>query len=140
MTRTTSILSALAILGFVAPAHAASMSAEDIMFRLKAQAASEKVAPEYIRTDENDEPLSTSGYMAVASGAEIMLDVQFKVGSSNVTSQGGKQIDALCDAMRGMDAMPSLQLIGHTDRSGDWDKNLAVSQRRAAAVKDALPR
>ena len=138
MTRTTSILTALAVLGLAAPAHAASMSAEDIMFRLKAQAASEKAAPEYVRTDENDEPLSTSGYMTVASGAEIMLDVQFKVGSSNVTNKGGKQIDALCDAMRGMDAMPSLHLIGHTDRSGDWDKNLAVSQRRAAAVKDYI--
>jgi OOP family OmpA-OmpF porin len=67
-----------------------------------------------------------------------MLDVQFKVGSAKVTPKGGKQITALCDAMRAMENMPSLQLIGHTDRSGKAEKNLEVSQNRAAAVKNYI--
>ena len=138
MTRNISILSTALIFGMAAPAFAASMSADEINMRLVAQAVTEQVAPEYVRTDENDEPLSTSGYMAVPSSGKIMLDVQFKVGSTNVTNSGGKQIDALCDAMRKMPNMPSIHLIGHTDRSGDWQKNLDISQRRAAAVKDYI--
>lgn len=121
--------------GIAAPAFAASMSAEDIRMRLENQAEAKRIQPASIRTDENDEPLSTSGYMAVPDYARIMLDVQFKVGSSKVTKQGGKQVTALCDAMRAMDNMPSLHLIGHTDRSGRAEKNLEVSQNRAAAVK-----
>lgn len=138
MTRNISILSTVLILGMAAPAFAASMSADEINMRLVAQAVTEQVAPEYVRTDENDEPLSTSGYMAVPAAGRIMLDVQFKVGSTNVTGSGGKQIDALCEAMRKMPNMPSIHLIGHTDRSGDWEKNLDISQRRAAAVKDYI--
>jgi outer membrane protein OmpA-like peptidoglycan-associated protein len=134
MTRNISILSTALIFGMAAPAFAASMSADEINMRLVAQAVTEQVAPEYVRTDENDEPLSTSGYMAVPSSGKIMLDVQFKVGSTNVTNSGGKQIDA----MRKMPNMPSIHLIGHTDRSGDWQKNLDISQRRAAAVKDYI--
>jgi len=70
--------------------------------------------------------------------SRIMLDIQFKVGSARVTKKGGKQIVALCDAMRAMPNMPSLHLIGHTDRSGRAVKNLEVSQNRAAAVKDYI--
>ena len=111
---------------------------DDIKIRLQAQANSQKIEPASVRTDENDEPLSMSGYMAVPSHARIMLDVQFKVGSAVVTKQGGKQIKALCNAMTAMPSMPSLQLIGHTDRSGRAEKNLEVSQDRAAAVKDYI--
>lgn len=132
----TPILSTVLVCGFALPASAASMSMEDIKMRLESQANTKRIEPASVRTDENDQPLSTSGYMAVPPHARIMLDVQFKVGSSKVTAQGGKQVKALCAAMSAMDAMPSLQLIGHTDRSGRAEKNLEVSINRAAAVKD----
>lgn len=136
MKRFTPILSTILMCGIAAPAFAASMSMEDIKMRLGSQAIATKIQPASIRTDENDVPLSDSGYMAVPSNARIMLDVQFKVGSAKVTKQGGKQVKALCDAMSAMANMPSLHLIGHTDRSGRAEKNLEVSQNRAAAVKD----
>jgi len=138
MKRTTAILSTLLACGIAAPAFAASMSMEDIKMRLESQANTKRIAPASVRTDENDEPLSMSGYMAVPSHARIMMDVQFKVGSSTVTKQGGKQVKALCDAMSAMDSMPSLHLIGHTDRSGRAEKNLEVSINRAAAVKNYI--
>lgn len=138
MTKANLILSTILACGVTAPAFAASMSTEDIKMRLESQASTTKMEPASIRTDENDNPLSTSGYMAVPASARIMLDVQFKVGSAKVTSKGGKQITALCDAMRAMENMPSVQLIGHTDRSGKAEKNLEVSQNRAAAVKDYI--
>lgn len=138
MKHIASITSAILALGLAAPAFAASMSMEDIKMRLESQGNAKKIEPASVRTDENDEPLSMSGYMAVPSHARIMLDVQFKVGSSTVTKSGGKQIKALCDAMSAMPNMPSLELIGHTDRSGRAEKNLEVSQNRAAAVKSYI--
>lgn len=138
MTRITQMISAVIVCSVAAPAFAASMSMDDIKMRLQSQANAQKIEPASVRTDENDEPLSMSGYMAVPSHARIMMDVQFKVGSAAVTKQGGKQIKALCDAMTAMPNMPSLQLIGHTDRSGRAEKNLEVSQNRAAAVKDYI--
>jgi len=138
MKRLTPILSTILIGGLAAPAFAASMSKEDIQLRLESQAGAKRIQPASIRTDENDEPLSNSGYMAMPGGAKIMLDVQFAVGKAKVTKKGGKQVKALCDAMSAMDNMPSLHLIGHTDRSGRWEKNLEVSQNRAAAVKNYI--
>jgi len=114
------------------------MSMDDIKLRLESQAVTKRIQPASIRTDENDKPLSESGYMAVPSNAKIMLDVQFAVGKAKVTKKGGKQVHALCDAMSAMENMPSLHLIGHTDRSGRWEKNLEVSQNRAAAVKNYI--
>lgn len=131
-------LTAAMTLATALPAAAASMSADDLAIRLESQARSQKIQPASVRTDDDDNPLSTSGYMAVPAEARIMLDIQFKVGSATVTKSGGKQITALCEAMRSMENMPSLHLIGHTDRSGDWEKNLEISERRAAAVKDYI--
>lgn len=138
MKLATPILSMALICGLAAPALAASMSMEDIKMRLETQKAATKMEPASVRTDEEGNPLSQSGYMAMPASARIMLDIDFKVGSANVTRRGGKQITALCDAMKGMDEMPSLHLIGHTDRSGKAEKNLEVSQKRAAAVKNYI--
>lgn len=138
MKRLAPILSTILIGGLTAPAFAASMSMEDIKLRLESQANTKRIQPASVRTDENDNPLSESGYMAVPSNAKIMLDVQFAVGKAKVTKKGGKQVTALCDAMSAMENMPSLHLIGHTDRSGRWEKNLEVSQNRAAAVKNFI--
>lgn len=133
-----SCLTLILAAGIATPALAGSMSMEDIKTRLEAQKDTKKIEPASIRTDDDGNPLSESGYMAVPSNARIMMDVQFKVGSASVTKSGGKQIAALCDAMKAMDNMPSIHLIGHTDRSGKAEKNLEVSQKRAAAVKDYI--
>jgi len=135
MKRSYSILALVLTCGVAAPAYAGSMSMETIKQRLEAQMDAKKMQPASVRTDEEGNALSNSGYMAMPEHARVMLDIQFKVGSANVTKSGGKQITALCDAMRAMENMPSLHLIGHTDRSGKADKNLEVSQKRAAAVK-----
>lgn len=138
MKHSYNILSLILACGVAAPAYAGSMSMEDIKSRLEAQLDTKKIEPASVRTDEDGKPLSESGYMAMPSNARVLLDVQFKVGSAKITKAGGKQVEALCDAMRGMENMPSIHLIGHTDRSGDADKNLAVSQRRADAVKSYI--
>jgi outer membrane protein OmpA-like peptidoglycan-associated protein len=68
------------------------------------------------------------------------LLITFKLGSSDLTDQGRVNAEVFAKALK---VVPQLadahfQLAGYTDSSGDKDKNAALSQRRAEAVKAFL--
>jgi outer membrane protein OmpA-like peptidoglycan-associated protein len=67
------------------------------------------------------------------------LLITFKLGSAELTDQGRANARVFAQALM----LPELsgthfQLAGYTDASGDKDRNLALSQQRAEAVKSFL--
>ena len=76
---------------------------------------------------------------ARASSQKDLL-ITFKVGSADLTDQGRVNAGVFAKALK---VVPQLadarfKLSGYTDASGDRDKNVALSQRRADAVKAFL--
>lgn len=72
-------------------------------------------------------------------GPSIDLDVRFALDSATLIPAAERQLDALAGAMR----WPGLRdarflLVGHTDAMGTRAHNLALSERRAAAVRSYL--
>jgi outer membrane protein OmpA-like peptidoglycan-associated protein len=85
-------------------------------------------------------PLSRNKASA-ASGAqgEGDLNLSFELGSANLTSQGKANARAFAAALKRPELESKKVLIGgHTDRSGDYDRNVELSKLRAEAVKDYL--
>jgi outer membrane protein OmpA-like peptidoglycan-associated protein len=75
-----------------------------------------------------------------SAGGQKDLQITFMVGSADLTEQGRANASVFAKALS---LVPQLtgarfQLAGYTDASGDKDKNLALSQRRADAVKAFL--
>ena len=78
--------------------------------------------------------------MARAAPPRKDLLITFKVGSADLTDQGRVNAEVFAKALK---VVPQLsdahfQLDGYTDSSGHPDANLALSQRRAEAVKAFL--
>jgi OOP family OmpA-OmpF porin len=78
-----------------------------------------------------------------ASGTSQMpavgLDIKFKLGSAELTDDAKEQIRQLADAMKSEQLSKYHFLVeGHTDSTGKPAANLALSKRRAQAVKDYL--
>ncbi len=69
----------------------------------------------------------------------IDLDIRFALDSAILTPAAKRQLDTLAAAMRwsGLDGARFL-LVGHTDAVGTRAYNLALSERRAAAVRRYL--
>jgi outer membrane protein OmpA-like peptidoglycan-associated protein len=64
-------------------------------------------------------------------------DVSFKFGSADLTPAGQKQIDMYVPSLMARGEI-RLDIIGHTDRIGSDAANLALSKRRAEAVRSQL--
>jgi OmpA-OmpF porin, OOP family len=74
-----------------------------------------------------DRPLSLSG------------DATFHFGHHRLTPRGRESLEYLAHAIRRQQARElKLDITGHSDRIGDRQGNLALSQRRADTVRDAL--
>lgn len=63
--------------------------------------------------------------------------VEFESGSSILTEAGKKILDEMAVALNSVCAK-KVKIIGHTDSSGDAQKNTVLSQARAVAVQDYL--
>ena len=63
--------------------------------------------------------------------------IEFVSGSSQLSDMGIRVLDEMAAAIGRLDN-PEVQVIGHTDDSGDRMSNIALSLQRATAVRDYL--
>jgi outer membrane protein OmpA-like peptidoglycan-associated protein len=68
----------------------------------------------------------------------LSADALFAFDSAVLTAEGRRSIDAVLDQVRIASQVQTIQVLGYTDRIGADAYNLALSQRRAQAVRDAL--
>ena len=141
MNRIKTILTATIAAGLALPAHA--MGEEDIRARMEQQLEMKKMMAASVKTREDgteeveyDPAITETGYRPVPAEARIDLTgLTFEANNTRVAKSAAGTVDALCAAMKSMDALPSIQLIGHTDKSGSEEVNLRVSAKRAKAVQ-----
>lgn len=77
--------------------------------------------------------------VAPAEAPAISLTVQFATGSAALTDQATRVLDELGKALMSEDLRPfRFRIEGHTDTVGSAGLNQALSDRRAAAVRDYL--
>jgi outer membrane protein OmpA-like peptidoglycan-associated protein len=76
---------------------------------------------------------------AEANGPAVAVDIKFALNSAELTDQAKATLKQMAVAMKS-DRLASyhFMLEGHTDTTGNPDNNLALSQRRAEAVRTYL--
>ncbi len=73
----------------------------------------------------------------LSTGKYISHGIQFDVNSDQLKPESLNILSHVANALKKKPAL-KLRIEGHTDSTGDADKNLDLSRRRAAAVKEAL--
>lgn len=74
-----------------------------------------------------------------ASGRAILRDLVFASGSAELGAEDFHSLDALADLLKTTPTL-SVVLVGHTDAQGSLQTNIALSKRRAEAVRERLIR
>lgn len=95
---------------------------------------------EYSQVRVPDEPGEYSGWVKIKYElpASITLqDVLFETGSATLSASSGKSLDELAAFMKRKTTM-EIEVAGHTDNVGNAEANLALSQKRAEAVRNYL--
>lgn len=77
------------------------------------------------------------GRLLEAQGRAILEDVDFGIGDADLGPEGSPMLGALADYLRS-NPERSVTLVGHTDSQGGLNDNIALSKRRADAVRDWL--
>lgn len=78
---------------------------------------------------------------ATAPSSITFHNIQFAIGSSDLTPLARTQLDELGAALRSPELSGfRFELVGHTDAKGSRDYNQALSERRAAAAREYLVR
>ena len=69
----------------------------------------------------------------------IDLDIEFKLGSTDLTARARRQLDIVARALKDQQLVAEqIMVIGHTDASGPAAQNMTLSDRRAKVVRDYL--
>ena len=70
-------------------------------------------------------------------GKVALYGVTFDTNKAVIREQSGEQLEQMAKALQ---AQPKMKvfIVGHTDDQGEFEANLALSQKRAQAVADAL--
>ncbi|MCT8088275.1 OmpA family protein [Acinetobacter sp. C_4_1] len=89
-------------------------------------------------------PYRLNAQLSVNQAEQQMIDaalkhriIEFESGSATLTASGQQILDEMAIELNKVGGK-KVKVIGHTDSSGDADKNLTLSQQRAAAVKNYL--
>lgn len=86
-----------------------------------------------------DEPAAPPLTTAPEGTAAAALALPFQSGSAALTPEAEKMLDALGRALNSPElARYRFKIEGHTDTAGDAPVNLALSERRAATVREYL--
>lgn len=105
-----------------------------------------------IRAKANETRLAASTFVTVPGrpacqiqsmglwATEIVTPIRFVVDKVTFTPEGEQAADELFACLNALDpvAIASITIIGHTDETGPDDHNQALSERRAARVKEYL--
>jgi outer membrane protein OmpA-like peptidoglycan-associated protein len=82
--------------------------------------------------------LAISAFVGNVSAEETSdTDIMFALNSARLSSTARSQVREIARTVIN-DASPQVQVIGHSDTSGDAEYNLLLSRRRAQSVVDAL--
>jgi outer membrane protein OmpA-like peptidoglycan-associated protein len=78
--------------------------------------------------------------LATIEGDHILLDrhINFETDSAEIAADSTDLLDAIAGILSARSDIGVLHIIGHTDAAGEEDHNLSLSERRAAAVLEAL--
>lgn len=75
----------------------------------------------------------------VAEPAAIIVDIQFDINSASLRPGVQQHLDVVAEALTRTGSRPALiRLEGHTDVSGPWRYNHALSKARAVSVRNYL--
>lgn len=75
--------------------------------------------------------------LAVQPPAAFRVLLYFELGGDTLTTESRAQLPAVLASVRGRVA-PDVQVVGHTDTSGDAVANAALGLRRATLIRDQL--
>lgn len=70
-------------------------------------------------------------------GRAVVEGIFFDTDSANIRTESNAALEQMAELLT-QDASLNVYIVGHTDNVGSLDYNMALSQRRAAAVTDAL--
>lgn len=87
------------------------------------------------------EQLRNSGIEIQKEGKNIVLtmpgNITFESGNANMSSSFYTSLNAISNTLKEFD-QSAIKIIGHTDNTGDFEKNQILSEKRAMAVADYL--
>jgi OmpA-OmpF porin, OOP family len=82
---------------------------------------------------------AANGAAPEETGRKLSLQLQFAFNSAELTPGARRKLDTLGEALTSSElAESNLVVSGHTDVTGTYDYNVALSKRRAEAVKAYL--
>jgi outer membrane protein OmpA-like peptidoglycan-associated protein len=73
----------------------------------------------------------------ITEGRFVTNGILFDVNSDNIKPESGSVLKEIAQTLQENPTV-RVKIIGHTDSDGDANSNLALSQKRAIAVKNAL--
>ncbi|WP_329742419.1 OmpA family protein [Dyella sp. A6] len=83
-------------------------------------------------------PQPTKPLPLPAKPIRLSSDAMFGFGSAALTGPGKLKLNALLQQLRSASAVENIDVVGYTDRIGSDHYNLALSRKRAEAVRDYL--
>ncbi|MBL0912393.1 MAG: OmpA family protein [Bacteroidia bacterium] len=95
---------------------------------------------EYSQVRVPDEPGEYSGWVKIKYELPASITLQnvlFETGSATLSASSNKSLDELAAFMKRKTTM-EIEVAGHTDNVGNAESNLALSQKRAEAVRNYL--